>query len=149
MLGREREIRHKKNQLYHILVHDASANIHGLLAEKAKADDEFARRRAFLQEEEAQLERMVSGNSALSEEHERLKSALQKNTAELAAFERRDIKLKENLKHVTAQMKKFDTAIGRDSKKEADSVAELEQLNKQVLRFSPTYSLLILAIQDN
>ena len=91
---------------------------------------------------------MVSDNSALSVEHERLKSALQKNTAELAAFERRDIKLKENLRHVTAQMKKLEAAIGKDAKKETDSIAELEQLNKQVRRNSSSESVVIVVIVD-
>ena len=132
LLEQEREIRRKKNKLFQILIHDAELKTEKLQSEKSKAETELESRRAFLREEERRLKQIEEDNSVVAAEHERLSSSLQKTNAELAAFERRDIKLKEDLKHVSSQIKKLNAAIAKDHKKEADSTAEMENLQKLV-----------------
>lgn len=50
----------------------------------------------------------------------------------MSAYERREVKLKEDLKHSASQLKKISASISKESKKESDCSAEAEAFQKQM-----------------
>lgn len=126
LLGKEREIRRKQNILYQIHGAHAEREVTHYGDKKSKAEGVLQQERERLEKADVRVQEIESGLADQQAEYETVHAELKQTKEEFTAYERRDIKLREDVKHEKAQKKKLDTKLKAETKKEQDAVAKEE-----------------------
>ena len=103
---KEKEIRRKKNILYQIDEGKATESAAKLKEKLDEATQKLADERKKLQENELRFSSVKETHDLTTREHNAVDSELQKANMDFGAFERRDVKMQEDMKHNSAQIKK-------------------------------------------
>lgn len=122
LLGKDREIRRKRNILYQINAMKETKIITEISEKKEEVAQKLEAERA---KESHTVERVKQIENALKEqtrEYNRIHDELKITKDEFSAFERRDIKLREEIKHARAQKTKTEAKLASETKKEEDSI---------------------------
>jgi structural maintenance of chromosome 4 len=127
-LSKESELRGKKNALYQCYAKVAGDNVGDFSERMVASQSKLQKEKDKIATSERQLTALKREFEAAKGQHSAVQSTLGSCTAQYAAFERRDVQLNENLKHVRAQIKKYDAAIEKDSKKEVECGEENQRL---------------------
>jgi structural maintenance of chromosome 4 len=135
LLGKEREIRRKQNILYQIHAMKAEQEAEHYTGKKTKAEQVLQAERERLENANERVHEIESGLSEQRKEYEKIHDELKQTKEEFAAYERRDIKLREELKHGKTQKKKLETKAKTETKKEEDAVAKGEAAEESIPEF--------------
>jgi structural maintenance of chromosome 4 len=135
LLGKEREIRRKQNVLYQIHAMKAEQEAEHYTGKKTKAEQVLQAERERLENANERVHEIESGLSEQRKEYEKIYDELKETKEEFAAYERRDIKLREELKHGKTQKKKLEAKAKTETKKEEDAVAKGEAAEESIPEF--------------
>ena len=121
LVGKDREIRRKKNILY---------QIHGMHARRERSEAQEQREelseqleadRARLSAVDERVGEIESGLVAQTKEYDVIHKQLTKTKEEYTSYERQDIQMRENIKHEKGTIKKLDAKVVGETKKIADA----------------------------
>ena len=137
LLAKEREIRRKQSLLYQIYHMKADREHSAITEKKTAVNSRLNEHREQLQTANQRIQEIESGLSEQRKDYEVAFAELKKSKEEFAAFERKDIKLRETIKHsrtqnekladkIKAELKK-QTAAKKKGEKAAETIPTLEQ----------------------
>ena len=131
-MGKESQLRKKKNVLYQM-------NMLEVDEERGETQEQFdvynermTTQRATLSVSEERLAAIETEHASHVTNFESLNSELKVVKEEFAAYERRDIKLREDIKHVKATQKKLDAKIKTETAKAKDIIAAGKAAEKSI-----------------
>jgi structural maintenance of chromosome 4 len=124
LLNKEREIRRKKNILYQLNRHAASIEVKEAQAKKEEYMNQLDKERSTIQEASQKITDIENSLAEKNSDFDRVKEELVKTKEEFASYERRDIELREEIKHAKENKKKLSTKVLNETKKEADAEAK-------------------------
>jgi structural maintenance of chromosome 4 len=132
LLGKEREIRRKQNILYQI--HSMRADKEGtkISQKKEKAAEKLTGEREKIAQANQRIEEIESGLADQRKDYEATFNELKTTKEEFGAYERKDIKLREEIKHERALKKKLDTKLKAETKKETNAVTKRENALERI-----------------
>jgi structural maintenance of chromosome 4 len=122
LLGKEREIRRKQNVLFQINVMEANHLATKLSSKRTAACEKLAAERERLEGANQRVKEIEDGLVAQKVEYEKILKELTRTKDEFGAYERRDIKLREEMKYAKEQRKKLVAKIGLETKKLDDAL---------------------------
>ena len=120
LLRKEREIRSKQNILYQMQIMKTATELEKLASKKSIAEEKLHDERSRLDSSKARISELETALKQQKKEYDETYAELVKTKEEFAAFERRDIKLREEIKHGKAQKKKLEAKITQLVEKEAE-----------------------------
>ena len=132
LLSKEREIRRKRNMLYQIHCMRETKTIDKLTAKKEATEEKL---QAEQQKGNSSIQRVQELENTfvkLEQEHKKVSDELQRTKDEFTAFERRDIKLRADIKHGKAQLKKATTKVATESKREKEAIQKAEETTESI-----------------
>ena len=132
LLGKEREIRRKQNILYQIHSLQVTTQADRLTTLRDQATAELASERQRLESANARVREIEDGLAGQQKDYDKIFKELTKTKEDFAAYERRDIKMREEIKHAKAQKKKLDTKLKNEAKKEQDAIAKGEAAQESI-----------------
>lgn len=134
LLSKEREIRRKKNILYQV-------NLMKVKEEMGESKVQHDALKAELEEETIKLQKandrvqeIESGLAEQTAEYEKVYAELIKTKDEFSSFERRDIQLREELKHEKANKKKIQEKLRKETLKEEEAISKIEETEQSIPR---------------
>jgi structural maintenance of chromosome 4 len=132
LLAKEREIRRKQNILYQIHAMRADKECQKITEKKEKIDQKLAQEREKLAQANQRIEQIQSGLVDQRKDYDETFNELKKTKEEFTAFERKDIKLREEIKHERGQKKKLQDKIKAEDKKEKTAVTKGEKAIERI-----------------
>lgn len=124
LLNKEREIRRKKNVLYQLNRHSASIEVQEAQAKKEEYRNKLEEERSTIQEASQKITDIENSLAEKNADFDRVNKELVKTKEEFASYERRDIELREEIKHAKENKKKLSAKVMNEAKKEADAEAK-------------------------
>ena len=132
LLNQEREIRRKKNILYQIYTMEVTIEKETLLEKKEGLELKLQEERVKLEAANERVTEIENGISSQTAEYEKAHAELVKTKEEFAAYERRDIQLREEIKHEKANKKKLEAKIKSEAKKEQDAITKGQKAHEKI-----------------
>ena len=132
LLGKEREIRKKQNILYQIHAMDVEKESKKLTEKKEEVEQQLAQEREKVAQANGRIEEIESGLKEQRNDYEATFNELKRTKDEFAAFERKDIKLREEIKHERAEKKKLMEKVKKEAKKESTAVSKREKALERI-----------------
>lgn len=132
LLAKDREIRRKRNILYQINAMKETKVIDSITEKKDKVAVKLA---AEKEKESHTVQRVQELEKALKEqtkEYNKIHDELKVTKDEFSAFERRDIKIREEIKYAKAQKKKTETKVATEAKKEEDAIRKGQEAEESI-----------------
>lgn len=117
LLGKERDIRRKQNILYQVHAMRADKEAAKYTEQQESLSKKLEVERERVVEARKRIEEIESGLTKQRKEYDESYMELKRTKDEFAAFERRDIKLRETIKHERANKKKLEEKIKAEEKK--------------------------------
>jgi len=127
LLGKEREIRRKKNILYQINMMQTVKESKKIICDKQCIEEKLELERKQLKLADDRVKEIEDGFAAQKREYDKIHKELIDTKEEFAAYERRDIKIKEEIKHFKAQKKKLEAKVKLEVKKEETAIKSGEE----------------------
>lgn len=143
LLGKEREIRRKKNILYQINIMQAVEESQQFDEEKTAVEEKLEAERENLKSANDRVQEIEDGLAEQKKEYDKIHKELIDTKEEFSAYERRDIKLKEEIKHCKAQKKKLETKVKAESKKEESAIQIREEAETSIPELQSQIEVLI------
>lgn len=143
LLGKEREIRKKKNILFQINAMQAVKESHQIMGEKSIVAEKLNEEREVLKSANDRVLAIEDGLTAQKKEYDKIHKELIDTKEVFAAYERRDIKLREEIKHFKAQKKKLEIKVKSEVKKEEIAIQSGDEASKRIPEFDVQIKLLI------
>ena len=120
LLRKEREIRSKQNILYQLQIMRTATELEKLASKKAVAEEKLNDERSRLDSSKARISELEIALKQQKKDYDATYAELAKTKEEFSAFERRDIKLREEIKHGKTQKKKLEAKIQQQIEKETE-----------------------------
>jgi len=143
LLGKERDIRRKQNILYQIHAMRADKESTKYTQQKEKISEQLEVERERVAQARKRIEEIESGLVEQRRDYEASFQELKRTKEEFSAYERRDIKLRETIKHERANKKKLQEKIKAEEKKEkkvknkkAKAEERIPQLEDEIQRLA-------------
>lgn len=130
LLGKEREIRRKKNILFQINANDIARDFEKVNIHRDELVEKLEEERAKLKAASDRVAEIEAGHKEQATEYEDLHRQALKTKEEFTAYERRDIKMREDIKHLKSLKKKLEARIrkeGEKAEKSANKANEAEE----------------------
>jgi len=124
LLNKEKEIRRKKNILFQLNRHAASVEVKEAETKKEEYKDKLEKERSTIQDASQKITDIENSLAEKNADFDRVNEELIKTKEEFASYERRDIELREEIKHAKENKKKLTTKVQNEAKKEADAEAK-------------------------
>lgn len=121
LLHKEREIRKKKNILFQIHRHLASVEVDVAIQKKNEYLARLDTERSTIQEASQKILEIENGLAERNADFEKVHEELVRTKEEFSSYERRDIELREEIKHGKENKKKLLAKVQSETKKEADA----------------------------
>lgn len=122
LLGKEREIRRQTNVLYQVHHLQATRDAEKLQEKKAHIQEKLESERDRLEQANDRVQEIEQGLATERKEYDKVFRELTKTKEEFAAYERRDIKLREEIKHGKARRKKLQDKIAKEEENHAKAL---------------------------
>lgn len=132
LLTKEREIRRKQNILYQIHVMNATKEQEKNESKRQEASERLAAEREKLNMASERLDELDKRLSEQRNEYELVHDELKTTKEEFTAYERRDIKLKEEIKHEKSQVKKLQAKIETEIANEENAVTKGREAEESI-----------------
>ena len=132
LLTKEREIRKKQNILYQIHSMRAEKESTKVAEKKEEVVQKLEQERETLATANGRIKELESGLSGLKTEYDEIFTELKKTKDEFTSYERKDIKVREEIKHGRSQQKKLETKIKAETKKESNAIAKGEKATDSI-----------------
>jgi structural maintenance of chromosome 4 len=132
LLGIEREIRRQKNILFQLNQLQVDREVAKFNEEKENVQNQIQALGEDLRASNDRIKEIESGLLEQRKEYEQIYDELTKTKEEFAAYERRDIKVREEIKHFKKQKKSLQAKISSETEKEASSVAKGKEAEKSI-----------------
>jgi len=120
LLTKEREIRRKKNILYQINIMHVATEVKETEVKKIAVATNLEEERVKLKVADERVAEIDNGLSSQNNEYDKAHAELVRTKEEFAVYERRDIKLREDIKHEKANKKKLALKVTTETKKESE-----------------------------
>ena len=132
LLSKEREIRKKQNILYHIHAREAEKEMTKVSEKKEQVSLKLVQEQEQIAFANARIEEIENGLTEQRRDHDEAFKELQKTKDEFSAFERKDIKLREEIKHERAQKKKLANKVQAEEKKEKNAIEKRDSATERI-----------------
>jgi structural maintenance of chromosome 4 len=136
------EYLHKENQILDkqvLLTHLRNVRVVEKLKEgeerKTQLEAELEEKKKEVTETKTELASMEEKHKKDMNEFETLKQEMTKAKSNFSVYERKDVKLREDIKHSAAKEKKLQSSIEKDKKKLREKKAEVKRQEEDVIRF--------------
>ena len=116
-ISKEKELIAKKHMICQLDAAEARKTADGIRAKHAELMSAMDEQRAKAEEIKSKIEETSSLFEEAKGEHDTIVAELKKSKKDFAAFERKDIKHREDLKHVKSTNKKLKVTSGKEAKK--------------------------------
>eukprot|EP00970_Alexandrium_tamarense_P018796 scaffold13473_cov241-Alexandrium_tamarense.AAC.2 len=132
LVGKDREIRRKKNILHQI--HGMYARKEGEAAREQRVElvEQLEGERLKLSEADERVREIDSGMTEQQSDYDRVFDELTTTKGEYTAWERQDIQMKENIKFEKSNIKKLEGKVVSEKKKMDDATEALEEAMKSI-----------------
>ncbi|KAK3270880.1 hypothetical protein CYMTET_20742 [Cymbomonas tetramitiformis] len=118
--------------LFQLFLGETSANIAKIEGQKDEMRSKLEHERAKLEERNVGLAEVEKAYKVCSKEHEGIQKELEQTTKEFKEFERKDIKSREDLKHLKEKQKKNEQALKKGVAKRESFVKQQEDLTREI-----------------
>jgi len=132
LLAKEREIRQKQNVLYHIHLMRADQEGTQISEKKEKVAEKISKQKERLSSADERIEEIESGLAEQRKDYDATFNELKRTKDEFTAVERKDIKLREEIKHERSQNKKLKEKIKTETKKETTAARKREKAIERI-----------------
>jgi structural maintenance of chromosome 4 len=132
LLAKEREIRRKQSILYQIHAMKADKEHTKYSEQQEKATEKLEVERERVAHARQRIEEIESGLAEQRKDYEAAFAELTRTKEEFAAYERRDIKLRETVKHERSNKKKYEEKINAEEKKETKAVEKKTKAEERI-----------------
>jgi structural maintenance of chromosome 4 len=132
LLAKEREIRRKQSILYQIHAMKADKEFTKYSEQKSTLSNQLEVERERVAHAQQRIEELESGLSEQRKDYETSYEELKRTKEEFAQYERKDIKLRETIKHERANKKKLEDKIRAEEKKEANSLDKKAKAQERI-----------------
>lgn len=132
LLTKEREIRRKQNILYQIHSMKAKQEINRNEEQKQLVAEKLGKGQEQLQSTDVRVKELEKGLKSQQREYNKAYDELVKTKEDFASYERRDIKLREEIKHLKSQLKKLHDKVKQENKKEKDSTEKSSKAEESI-----------------
>ena len=132
LLTKEREVRRKRNILFQINAMDVQRDKELVEEKKNTLSGQLKDEHTKLESTNKRVEEIESGLTEQTAEYEEIYAELKHTKNEFSAFERRDIKLREDIKHEKSNVKKIEMKVASESKKETNALAKAEAAESSI-----------------
>lgn len=132
LLTKEREIRRKKNILYQINIMHVATEVKETEVKKIAVATNLEEERVKLKVADERVAEIDNGLSSQNNEYDKAHAELVRTKEEFAVYERRDIKLREDIKHEKANKKKLALKVTTETKKESEGEAKSRAAEESV-----------------
>mmetsp|Transcript_4957 Transcript_4957/g.10230 ORF Transcript_4957/g.10230 Transcript_4957/m.10230 type:complete len:1374 (-) Transcript_4957:216-4337(-) len=132
LVGKDREIRRKKNILYQIHAMYALREGKGAYDQREELHERLEAERAKLSAADERVSEIESGLAAQTKEYNKTHAQLTKTKEEFSAYERQDIQMKENIKFEKGNIKKLEAKVVAETKKIEDAQTALSEAEESV-----------------
>lgn len=132
LVGKDREIRRKKNILHQI--HGMYARKEGEAAREQRVElvEQLEGERLKLSEADERVREIESGMTEQQSDYDWVFDELTTTKGEYTAWERQDIQMKENIKFEKSNIKKLEGKVVSEKKKMDDATEALEEAEKSI-----------------
>ncbi|KAI3438320.1 hypothetical protein D9Q98_000754 [Chlorella vulgaris] len=131
-LAKEREWLGAQSVLAQVLTSKAKRNTDKIASNLSLLAERLDHERQKFQQYDVVLKEHEQKFTAVNGEHSAIAAELEKAHANFREFERKDIKYREDLKHLKAKLKKAEEKLGKDGAKAEELRAELARLEEEV-----------------
>ena len=135
-LGQENELTVKRNELWQCYKSTCDANVVEAKVKKEEAQETYDTETKALKELEVTSKELEKKHAAELKDYKKLKGAADEVKAEFAAYERKDVQLRENLKHAKTKAKKLDKSLKKDAVAVSETESEVENLQQDTDRYA-------------
>jgi len=118
LLQKEREVRRKQNVLCQLHQYTARMGLEQSSDMKVKLDEMMSNNRTIMETGTARIDELSIQNKTQIKEYETAHASLVETKEEFQKYERRDIQLREEIKHAKSTLKKLAKKVEKDSIKE-------------------------------
>ncbi|CAJ1935399.1 unnamed protein product [Cylindrotheca closterium] len=132
LLAKEREIRQKQNILYHIHLMTTDQEGVQISEKKEKVAVKISKQKEKLTFADERIEEIESGLSEQRKDYDATFNELKRTKDEFTAVERKDIKLREEIKHERSKNKKLKDKIKTETKKETTAAKKREKAIERI-----------------
>lgn len=120
LLKKERDIRSKQNIFYQMHTMRATTELNSYTERKSGVEEKLATERERLKSADTRVRVLEKDLKQQQKSYDKIYGELLKTKEEFSAYERRDIKLREEIKHCKSQKKKLETKVKQQIEKEQE-----------------------------
>jgi len=131
-MGKEKQLRKKKNVLYQMNAMEVNEETEAVREQHSDMKERLSKEKERLQESEARLTEIEQGYDAQTADYDALHAELKNTKEEFASFERRDIKLREEVKHGKNSAKTLDAKVATETAKIAENSEKAEKAESNI-----------------
>jgi structural maintenance of chromosome 4 len=132
LVGKDREIRRKRNVLYQLYAMHARNEGAGAIEERTELDGKLEEKRAMRAEADSRVAEIEDGMSGQKREYDEVYAELCETKEAYASYERQDIQLKENIKHEKSNIKKLEDRVAMEIKKAEDARLAIDEAEDSI-----------------
>jgi structural maintenance of chromosome 4 len=132
LLGKERDIRRKQNILYQIHAMRADKESDKYTQQNETLTEKLEVERERVAETRKRIKEIESGLAEQRKDYDASYKELKQTKEEFSAYERRDIKLRETIKHEKANKKKLEEKIKAEEKKETKADEKMASAEERI-----------------
>jgi len=134
-LSKQHEISRTKSILYQLNILDVDEDIEKVNRGRQEVETKLEAEREKLSAADTRVQEIENGLADQRKDYDKIFKELTKTKEEFAAYERRDIKLREEIKHNKALKKKIQQKAAKAEKQEQDAMKKVEQAKKNIPEF--------------
>lgn len=132
LLSKDRDIRRKKNILFQIQKYNCSKDKQKDMEQKAVFESQIEENVVKLAAAKKRAEEIEIGISEQTKEYDRVHAELVKTKEEFNSYERKDIQMREEMKHLKTNKKKIATKVQKEAAKEAAALQKIEEAKEDI-----------------
>jgi structural maintenance of chromosome 4 len=138
LLQKGRDIRRQQNILYQLYASKYREQIEDVQESQQTAEEALNKIRAELADSTSRVKQVEGSVSVQRREYDNVYASLQQTKAEFSAYERKDIKLREDLKLCEEQIEKSQGKIMKETEKEEDALRTIQVALDSIPKFEAT-----------
>ena len=132
LLNKKGEIRRKKNILYQLNISQIQRDLDETQNKSEEIQQQVGMEKAKNKETDDRMKEIEGLLSSKQAEYDELHAELVKTKEEFAAFERKDVSLREDIKHAKETKKKFESKVSSENKKVEESSAKADAAEQSI-----------------
>ena len=132
LVGKDREIRRKKNILYQIYAMHAENEGEDATEERTGLVEQLEAERTKLSEADERVAEIENGMSDQKKEYDAVYAELAETKDAYTSYERQDIQMKENVKHERGNIKKLEGKVVAETKKMDDAQTAMDEAEESI-----------------